>query len=240
MPTIAPPDQETALRLQRAAGTLAPGDDASILLRTLPQRFEVSAELQAAYTADLLNPAPALPNCRANAPCYRSMCADYATGAAAGSPGTWSPSGNPAPTNAAQANTMGIVASPATLWTPGQYVQGSTAGAAGEMYWDGTKWVAGRSPSLTPTLIATNPNSFPVGATNNAVLINGTNFVNPTTVSITPPGGGAAVPPTTVTFTDANWLDSLWPDSVFATAGTGSVTVTNANGTSNSVNFTVA
>jgi len=64
--------------------------------------------------------------------------------ATAGIPGTWdNPAGN-IPANAAAANTAGTNASPATVWTVGQYVQGSTAGAPGEMYWNGTTWVAGR------------------------------------------------------------------------------------------------
>jgi len=66
-----------------------------------------------------------------------------ATGATAGTPGTWTPSGADRPANAAAATT--VVASPTTAWTAGQYVQGSTAGAPGEMYWDGAAWVAGRA-----------------------------------------------------------------------------------------------
>jgi hypothetical protein len=70
------------------------------------------------------------------------------TGATAGIPGSWTPVGSTPPANAAAANTAGITATPATTWTVGQYVQGSTAGAAGEMYWDATAtdWVAGRAP----------------------------------------------------------------------------------------------
>lgn len=65
------------------------------------------------------------------------------TGATAGTPGTWTPTGSTPPANAAAAT--GVVASPATDWTVGQYVQGSTAGTGGEMNWNGTAWVAGRS-----------------------------------------------------------------------------------------------
>jgi hypothetical protein len=63
--------------------------------------------------------------------------------ATAGTPGTWS--GTPVPADAAAATTAGVVASPTSAWTTGQYVQGSTAGAAGEMYWDGAAWAAGRA-----------------------------------------------------------------------------------------------
>lgn len=66
------------------------------------------------------------------------------TGATAGSPGAWTPTGSTAPADADAADAAGIVASPATAWTSGQYVQGSTAGVAGEMYWDGDDWVSGR------------------------------------------------------------------------------------------------
>lgn len=66
-----------------------------------------------------------------------------ATGATAGTPGTWTPSGSTPPANAAGAT--GLTATPATAWTTGQYVQGSTSGSAGEMHWSGSAWVAGRA-----------------------------------------------------------------------------------------------
>lgn len=68
------------------------------------------------------------------------------TGATAGTPGTWTPAGSTPPSNAAGANTASITASPATAWTTGQFVQGSTAGTSGEMYWSGTTWTAGKAP----------------------------------------------------------------------------------------------
>ena len=67
-----------------------------------------------------------------------------ATGATAGTPGTWTPSGSVPPANAAGATSSGVTASPATAWTTGQYVQGSTAGSGGEMHWSGTAWATGR------------------------------------------------------------------------------------------------
>jgi hypothetical protein len=69
-----------------------------------------------------------------------------ATGATAGIPGTWTPAGSAPPASASVANTNGIVASPTTLWTVGQYVQGTAVGAAGRMYWSGTTWVGGAAP----------------------------------------------------------------------------------------------
>jgi hypothetical protein len=68
-----------------------------------------------------------------------------ATRGIAGSPGTWTPVGGTPPANAADATAKGITAQPTTLWTPGQYVQGLTDGAPGEMYWNGTAWGAGRA-----------------------------------------------------------------------------------------------
>jgi len=62
----------------------------------------------------------------------------------AGTPGTWLPAGSTPPATSAAATTAGVTASPTTAWTTGQYVQGSTAGAAGEMNWSGTAWAAGR------------------------------------------------------------------------------------------------
>jgi hypothetical protein len=73
-----------------------------------------------------------------------SAGASASTGANAGTPGTWQPSGSVPPADAAGASA--VTASPATAWTTGQYVQGSTAGAAGEMHWDGAAWVAGQAP----------------------------------------------------------------------------------------------
>jgi hypothetical protein len=69
-----------------------------------------------------------------------------ATGATAGIPGTWTPAGSTPPANAAGATSSGVVASPATAWTVGQYVQGSTAGVPGQMHWSGAAWVAGPKP----------------------------------------------------------------------------------------------
>jgi len=68
-----------------------------------------------------------------------------ATGATAGTPGTWTPTGATAPANAAAATGAGIVATPATAWTTGQYMQGSTAGTGGEMHWSGTAWATGKA-----------------------------------------------------------------------------------------------
>lgn len=67
-----------------------------------------------------------------------------ATGATAGIPGTWTPPGSTPP--AAPAAMAGIVATPATAWTTGQFVQTGTAGAAGRVTWTGSGWVGGVAP----------------------------------------------------------------------------------------------
>jgi hypothetical protein len=69
-----------------------------------------------------------------------------ATGATAGIPGTWTPPGSQVPPNLAAVTSWGIVASPATAWTSGQFVQTGTAGAAGRATWTGSAWVGGAAP----------------------------------------------------------------------------------------------
>ncbi|MFI5840547.1 hypothetical protein ACIA8K_12645 [Catenuloplanes sp. NPDC051500] len=61
-----------------------------------------------------------------------------ASGATAGAPGTFTPSGSATPANlAAMAD---VDASPTTAWTSGQYV---ILGDASNAYWNGTAWAAG-------------------------------------------------------------------------------------------------
>lgn len=69
-----------------------------------------------------------------------------ATGAAAGIPGTWTPPGCRVPRDQAEVISLGVIASPATAWTTGQFVQTQTAGAAGRVTWSGTAWVSGAAP----------------------------------------------------------------------------------------------
>jgi len=64
-----------------------------------------------------------------------------ATGATAGTPGTFTPAGAALPLNLGALT--GVTASPATAWTTGQYVvlrDGSYA------YWSSTAWTAGKKP----------------------------------------------------------------------------------------------
>lgn len=76
----------------------------------------------------------------------------HATGATAGIPGTWTPAGStpPATVAALQAGTPNpVVASPATAWTAGQFVQTATVGTGGRATWTGTNWVGGVAPGTT-------------------------------------------------------------------------------------------
>jgi hypothetical protein len=72
-----------------------------------------------------------------------------ASGATAGVPGTWTPSGSTPPSSVANliaGTPLTVAASPNTAWTTGQYVQTGTAGAPGQAHWNGTAWVT--APAL--------------------------------------------------------------------------------------------
>ena len=68
---------------------------------------------------------------------------DYilATGATAGTPGSFTPAGAQVPAN--RAALTGLTASPATLWTVGQYV---VTADTQHSHWNGTAWTAGNAP----------------------------------------------------------------------------------------------
>jgi hypothetical protein len=61
-----------------------------------------------------------------------------ATGATAGTPGSWTPAGATPPANLAACT--GLTASPATAWSTGQYV---VTGDAQHQHWDGAAWATG-------------------------------------------------------------------------------------------------
>jgi len=69
--------------------------------------------------------------------------AAVATGATAGTPGSFTPSGATAPANLAALQGGSVVASPASAWTSGQSV---VLGDASSAHWDGTAYVAGVTP----------------------------------------------------------------------------------------------
>jgi hypothetical protein len=83
-----------------------------------------------------------------------------ATGATAGSPGTWTPSGTDVPTNLAQVIADAILPTPTTAWTNGQHV--ITADTT-HVHWDGLAWVTGNSALATGATAGT-PGSWTGGA----------------------------------------------------------------------------
>jgi hypothetical protein len=66
-----------------------------------------------------------------------------ATGATAGTPGTFTPAGSDGPDSLAALRASGVTASPATAWTTGQYIVLDDGTHA---YWDGDSWEAGEAP----------------------------------------------------------------------------------------------
>jgi hypothetical protein len=64
-----------------------------------------------------------------------------ATGANAGTPGTFTPAGAAAPADLAAMSS--VAATPTTAWTTGQYV---TLGDASQAFWDGGAWQVGAAP----------------------------------------------------------------------------------------------
>lgn len=64
-----------------------------------------------------------------------------ATGATAGTPGSFTPAGAATPSNLGAMT--GITASPTTAWTTGQYV---ATGDAVHCHWNGTAWMTGNAP----------------------------------------------------------------------------------------------
>jgi hypothetical protein len=64
--------------------------------------------------------------------------ASVATGATAGTPGSFAPEGSVTPANIAAL--ASVIATPTSAWTTGQYV---TLGDASTAHWDGDSWVTG-------------------------------------------------------------------------------------------------
>ena len=103
-------------------------------------------EARMALTADVTFPATGKPLvCFGNASGSESVGGFPATGATAGTPGSWTPTGATPPATVADLIAgvpETVVASPATAWTTGQFVQTGTAGAPGQAHWSGSAWVA--------------------------------------------------------------------------------------------------
>jgi hypothetical protein len=71
--------------------------------------------------------------------------APIATGAIAGSPGTWTPSGATPPADLAAMT--GIAAAPSDVWTTGQHM---ILGDASHTYWNGAAWITGDAAARAP------------------------------------------------------------------------------------------
>lgn len=70
--------------------------------------------------------------------------APLATGASAGSPGSFTPIENSIPENFDELTSSEVVADPATAWSAGSYV---VLGDSTLAYWDGSAWQVGTSPA---------------------------------------------------------------------------------------------
>ena len=102
--------------------------------------LEVGGDVNTRITTDFDWPISGMP-----VPTWASP-AVAATGATAGTPGTWTPGGSTPPSSVANliaGTPNAVTASPNTAWTTGQYVQTGTAGVGGQAHWDGTAWVTG-------------------------------------------------------------------------------------------------
>lgn len=126
-----------------------------------------------------------------------------ATGAVAGSPGSWLPSGATPPLDGASAPLL----QGQTAWASDQYVATQTAGTAGEITWDGAAW----DPYTGPHKAAAAPNdTFPSDTTITAS--DATNAARLTT------NGYVAAPQTAWTTTqkmtvngfDFHWTSTAW------------------------------
>jgi hypothetical protein len=72
---------------------------------------------------------------------FREKQAETATGAIAGSPGTYTPVGSSAPTNLGAMSP--VIATPLTAWTTGQHM---VLGDLSHCHWNATAWVTGNAP----------------------------------------------------------------------------------------------
>lgn len=66
-----------------------------------------------------------------------------ATGATAGTPGSWTPAGTAPPADLADLQASAIVANPATAWVTGTYVRPADNSHA---HWTGSAWAVGDAP----------------------------------------------------------------------------------------------
>jgi len=87
-------------------------------------------------------------------------------------------------------------------------------------------------PPPVPTLTTVSPQSVQAGSGNTTINLTGTGFINPSTAKF----GSTFL---TTTFINSTSLSAVIPSSLLVNATTAQITVTNANGTSNGITFTV-
>lgn len=149
--TLLENDTRTAWIFMGLNGDVAPKAVAKVVLTA----GAFGGEGYTPLTAEVTLPVDGYPMiCYGDETDSESVGGSAATGATAGVPGTWTPAGSTPPATVADLiagvpNT--VVASPATAWTTGQYVQTATAGAPGQAHWSGSAWVAAPAALATET-----------------------------------------------------------------------------------------
>jgi hypothetical protein len=138
-----------------------------------------------------------------------------ATGATAGSPGTWSPMSSQPPADLASAPPL--TGQPA--WANDQYVQTQTAGTPGQVTWDGTAWEAYTGPhknAAAPSDMFPSETAITAQDATNAAKLPGLGYV---ATPLTPWTAGQGITTGAHTF---HWGGSAWTPgnaAVAATAG---------------------
>jgi hypothetical protein len=102
-----------------------------------PGRLNEAVEAWEDYRVQTVDVAPP------DAACGCTALVTTATGATAGTPGQFTPTGAPPPDDLADLQASSIVASPVTAWGPGTYV---VLGDATHAFWDGNSYEVGQAP----------------------------------------------------------------------------------------------
>lgn len=130
--------------------TLPPSETAALpFIEGANGTFRGAWDLEVKFpNGDIRTVAQGSVSCVADISNCRSQAGPAATLAAPGSPGVWLPFGSTAPTSVGVLQTSTIKSTTgATPWPTGTYIQtGTPTVPAGDAYWNGTAWVAGRAP----------------------------------------------------------------------------------------------